>query len=301
MRYFDISRRISRQLAAAVCSALLIGCDDDTTASDAQVAAETQVPATSAESVGISTSREPSPSPSVATSITAAPPLAESIDGRSFVARSLLIDGVLHPAWEDREIRLSFHSSTAQVESCNTFTTSYIIDDDTLVSTSSIESTAILCEGLAAAQDDALAVLLLGSPAVILSGNDLVLSSDRVTFGGTDEAVSHPSYPLLGTTWSYVQALGAVLAPYQATLQIGVDGSVVFTGCQTVSGTATVDASALILQIGEPAGDACATSSMDATEAEVLRLLSVYQEFELTGNVLTLGSLEGGLQFQAVP
>jgi heat shock protein HslJ len=145
----------------ALALGLLAACGDDDTE-------QTQPPATG-----------PAPSPS---STTAAP---ANLDGTSFTADELIVDGQARPAAAGTTLMVSFADGNVSADfGCNSGAGPYRLDGDALV-VERLSTTRKACDGELGDQDALMTELLTGSPTMQLDGDQLALTGARIVFTGT--------------------------------------------------------------------------------------------------------------------
>lgn len=146
-------------------------------------------------------------------------------------------------------------------------------------------------------------------PTWSLSGDDLRLHTDNTTVTLRDKKVADPDHPLTGTTWQVTslvsaQAVTTSVALEQAkpTLTIGDDGAVSgSTGCNRITGRATVSGSPAVIEFGPLATTrmACAPDVAEVEQA-VLRVLKGTVQTSVDADQLTLSGTDGnGLVLRA--
>lgn len=146
-------------------------------------------------------------------------------------------------------------------------------------------------------------------PTWSLSGDDLTLHTDTTTVTLRDKKVADPDHPLTGTTWQVTslvsaQAVTTSVALEQAkpTLTIGDDGAVSgSTGCNRITGRATVSGSPAVIEFGPLATTrmACAPDVAEVEQA-VLRVLKGTVQTSVDADQLTLSGTDGnGLVLRA--
>lgn len=163
---------------------------------------------------------------------------AADIEGREFLSTAVegrtLVDGT--------QIRLSFGTdgTLSAAAGCNTMFGSFDLDGNELV-VGTLGSTEMGCDPDRHAQDDWLAALLAGRPAISVDGDELALTAGAVTVTLLDREVAEPDRPLEGTHWVVdsvidADAVSSVPAGLTAYLDFA-DGRVSgHTGCNSLSG-----------------------------------------------------------------
>lgn len=146
-------------------------------------------------------------------------------------------------------------------------------------------------------------------PSWSLSGDDLTLRTDSATVTLRDKKVADPDRPLTGTTWQVTslvsaQAISTSVALEQSkpTLTIADDGAVSgSTGCNRITGHATVSGSPAVIDFGPLATTrrACAPD-VDEVEKAVLRVLQGTVQTAIDADQLKLSGADGfGLVLRA--
>jgi heat shock protein HslJ len=146
-------------------------------------------------------------------------------------------------------------------------------------------------------------------PTWSLSGDDLRLHTDTTTVTLRDKKVADPDRSLTGTTWQVTslvsaQAVTTSVALEQAkpTLTIGDDGAVSgSTGCNRITGRATVSGSPAVIEFGPLATTrmACAPEVAEVEHA-VLQVLKGTVQTSVDADQLTLSGTDGnGLVLRA--
>lgn len=146
-------------------------------------------------------------------------------------------------------------------------------------------------------------------PTWSLSGDTLTLRTDAATVTLRDKKVVDPDRPLTGTTWQVTSLVSAqavstsvALEQSKPTLRIGDDGAVTgSTGCNRITGHATVSGSPAIIEFGPLATTrmACAPEVAEIEQA-VLRVLKGTVQTAVDSDQLTLSGADGnGLVLRA--
>jgi heat shock protein HslJ len=145
----------------ALALGLLAACGDDDTE-------QTQPPAS-----------EPAAAPSTAAGA------AADLNGMSFTAAELVVDGQARPAAAGTQLTLSFADGNVSADfGCNTGSGPYRVEDGALV-VERLSTTRKACAGELGDQDGFMNELLASSPAVQLDGDQLTLTGPRIVFTGT--------------------------------------------------------------------------------------------------------------------
>jgi heat shock protein HslJ len=146
-------------------------------------------------------------------------------------------------------------------------------------------------------------------PTWSLSGDALTLRTDTTTVTLRDKKAVDPDRPLTGTTWQVTslvsaQAISTSVALEQSkpTLTIAEDGTVSgSTGCNQISGHATVSGSPEVIEFGPLATTrkAC-PPDVDQIEQAVLRVLKGTVQTSIDADQLKLSGTDGnGLVLRA--
>ncbi|WKG05823.1 META domain-containing protein [Mycolicibacterium sp. HK-90] len=146
-------------------------------------------------------------------------------------------------------------------------------------------------------------------PTWSLSGDDLTLRTDAATVTLRDKKVVDPDRPLTGTTWHVTSLVSAqavstsvALEQSKPTLTIGDDGAVSgSTGCNRITGRATVSGSPAVIEFGPLATTrmACAPEVSEVEQA-VLRVLKGTVQTSIDADELKLTGTDGnGLVLRA--
>lgn len=135
-----------------------------------------------------------------------------------------------------------------------------------------------------------------------LSGDDLTLRTDAATVTLRDKKVVDPDRPLTGTTWRVTSLVSAqavstsvALEQSKPTLTIGDDGAVSgSTGCNRITGHATVSGSPAVIEFG-PLATTRMACAPDVTEVEqaVLRALKGTVQASIDADELKLSGTDG--------
>ena len=146
-------------------------------------------------------------------------------------------------------------------------------------------------------------------PTWSLSGDALALRTDAATVTLRDKKVVDPDRPLTGTTWRVTSLVSAqavttsvALEQSKPTLTIGDDGAVSgSTGCNRITGHATVSGSPAVIEFGPLATTrmACAPEVGEVEQA-VLRVLKGTVQTAIDADELKLSGTDGhGLVLRA--
>ncbi|MCV7364057.1 META domain-containing protein [Mycolicibacterium neworleansense] len=146
-------------------------------------------------------------------------------------------------------------------------------------------------------------------PSWSLSGDTLTLRTDAAAVTLRDKKVADPDRPLTGTTWQVTSLVSAqavstsvALEQSKPTLTIGVDGAVSgSTGCNRITGHATVSGSPAVIEFGPLATTrmACPPEVAEVEQA-VLRVLQGTVQTAIDADELKLSGTDGnGLVLRA--
>ncbi|WP_135453768.1 META domain-containing protein [Mycobacterium sp. DL99] len=146
-------------------------------------------------------------------------------------------------------------------------------------------------------------------PTWALSGDSLTLRTDAATVTLRDKKVADPDRPLTGTTWQVTSLVSAqavttsvALEQSKPTLTIGDDGAVSgSTGCNRITGHATVSGSPAVIDFGPLATTrmACPPEVAEVEQA-VLRVLKGTVQTSVDADELKLSGADGnGLVLRA--
>lgn len=146
-------------------------------------------------------------------------------------------------------------------------------------------------------------------PTWSLSGDTLTLQTDAATVTLRDKKVADPDRPLTGTTWQVTSLVSAqavstsvALERAKPTLTIADDGAVSgSTGCNRITGHATVSGSPAVIEFG-PLATTKMACPPDVAEIEqaVLRVLNGTVQTAVDADELKLSGTDGyGLVLRA--
>ncbi|MET0457646.1 MAG: META domain-containing protein, partial [Ilumatobacteraceae bacterium] len=243
------------------------------------------------------------------TSTTAVPTttvdLATSLDGRTFLSTAVegyqLVDGA--------QIQLTFDGAdVAAAGGCNQIASTWSLEGAVLVVTPPA-MTMMACEPAALMdQDTWFSAVLTSKPTVSVNGDELTIAAtDGTVVTFLDQSVADPDLPLEGTTWSVD---GLVSGDAASSIPAGgrapslrLDGGTITvdTGCNTGSGTYTLDGTDITFGPIATTRMACADPAGSATETAVLTVLSGTATYEVEADVLRLTNGTNGLMLRAAP
>lgn len=195
-------------------------------------------------------------------------------------------------------LQLAFTADQLNVTGgCNTMSGGYSIENSKLV-VSQFAMTEMACTDEALmAFDDTVSKFLAASPSIVQVGDVLTLANNDITLT-LRAAQAVPDSALEGTTWTVtgtVQGDGtSSLNTEPATLLLKDGTAEVFAGCNTGTGSYTVDGTTIEfgpLALTKKACDAPAT----ALEATVTSVLTGSVEYDIEGTKLTLFKGTDGL------
>lgn len=183
---------------------------------------------------------------------------APTLDGRTFVATSITVDGSERPLVEGSELRIDLEDGRLGMSAgCNRMAVGYSIEGATLVTDGEVAGTLMGCEPDLQAQDEWIGELLTRDMDVDLDGDRLVLTADDTVLTLVDATTTPLAEGLVGPTWALDTMVdgdmaSSVPAGATATITFAEDGTYgVDTGCNTGSGTYAVDGTTL--QVDPPA------------------------------------------------
>lgn len=186
---------------------------------------------------------------------------------------------------------------------CNTANGSVTLDGGVIDTGGGLAMTEMGCEGERMDSDQWLADLLAGRPSWELAHDaTFVLTAGELVVSMTDRDVLEPPVSLTGRRWDVDgltdgEVASSMPAGFAAHLSIGDDGTLTgHTGCNELSGTATVDGDTVTFADLAVSDAACAPGA-DYVQETVLAVLAGEARFSITGNRLSLGAADGhGLQ-----
>ena len=110
------------------------------------------------------------------------------LNGKTYVAGELTVDGVLTPAAEESSIKLTFtDDGISVIAGCNTmFGIATLTDGVLTVPASNMGSTMMACPEMLMAQDQALITFFTSNPSYTLDGSTLTLASPTTTIVMTE-------------------------------------------------------------------------------------------------------------------
>ena len=222
-------------------------------------------------------------------------PTTADLAGRSFLSTKVegqtMVDGT--------QVTLTFTADTVSaVAGCNTMNGGYTIDGSTL-KVATMAQTLMACDPETTAQDAWVSALLAGSPAITLSGNDLVLKgSDTVLTLGDRTEIANTN-ALDGRSWDIV-SLDAAQAPEGAYLSVADGRLYIATGCNRGFGDLTVSATAV--EVGPIALTrmACETALND-WEQTLTVFLAGSLDYVVNGSAVTLTNGTQTLTLTEIP
>ena len=230
---------------------------------------------------------------------------APQLDGRTFLSTGVSSNGTPYPLIANTRIRIAFEDGRLVASAgCNTLGGQYRVQDG-LLHVTDLATTEMGCDPERQAQDEWLAKLLGGRPAVRLSGNDLTLEQAGTVITLLDREIANPDLPLVGTMWTVASIFAGdtVSTPPGngiATLLFGADGRVqVNTGCNTGGGPYMADPARGTITFG-PIGITKKACIDETNELEVAVLMAIdgTATFSISGGALTLMDGSFGLQLQ---
>ena len=224
-----------------------------------------------------------------------------TIDGRTYLST----ESTGHQVVDGSRIRLSFEQGVLHADAgCNQMTTTYRFEAADVLRVDSFATTEMACDQLLMDQDVWLARFLQGSPTLVATGDELVITgAESETLTLLDRVVADPDRPIEGTEW-VVESI--VTADSVETLPVGVTAGLTITdgtaairsGCNT--GSASVEIGEETLTFGPIALTAMACGPDEtAVEEHVLAVLDGEVASSVTASVLSLRNGDIGLDLRA--
>lgn len=238
--------------------------------------------------------------------------LADELESRTFLTRTVTQDGLLRRLAEGSELRLWFDDGTLALNAgCNHLRGDYRLADGRL-EVGPIGGTEMGCSPELMAQDQWLIRFFADPVEVALDEDVLALTSGTTVFTLRDRTTASPDVPLVGTSWTLTTLIDGDTARsvpdgLDAGLEIDKEGRLhVDTGCNGGSGPVDVlpdpegDPSRGTLAIGPVAvtRKGCAEEVM-SVERAMLTVLDGEVEYAVEEQSLTLSDGESGLGFTA--
>ncbi|MEW2480705.1 META domain-containing protein [Mycobacterium sp. NPDC049093] len=175
--------------------------------------------------------------------------------------------------------------------------------------TTQLAMTMMACPPPVGDSDAWVSKLFGAKPTWSLSGDTLTLHTDAATVTLRDKKVADPDRPLTGTTWQVTSLVSAqavstsvALEQSKPTLTIGDDGAVSgSTGCNRITGRATVSGSPAVIEFGPLATTRMACPpEVNEVEQAVLRVLKGTVQTSIDADELKLSGTDGnGLVLRA--
>jgi heat shock protein HslJ len=129
-------------------------------------------------------------------------PTGPTLNDREFLSTSVTEDGIERPLVPGTRISLRFQDDQIGASAgCNIFGGGYRVDGGRLVIAGGA-MTEMACDEPRSNQDDWLFAFLGARPLVQLSGDNLVLATDRTVIVLVDREVAVPDLPLVGPLWT---------------------------------------------------------------------------------------------------
>ncbi len=203
---------------------------------------------------------------------------AATLDGRTFVADSLTVEGAEQPAIAGTRITIAFAADGRMSANagCNQMSGAYRLDGGRLM-VAGLAATQMFCDAAHAAQDALVSELLTSGPAVTLTADRLVLDGGRIRFDGLSRQVADPDRPLVGTTWNYnglISQSAISIGRLEATVTLAAEGTATVAGCRTATGTFTAEGDRVTVTLEPPTGAACADALVAQEEDQLLANLA---------------------------
>lgn len=236
-------------------------------------------------------------------------PTAPSLEGRTFLARTVTEGGKPRAIVEGTALSMSFGEGGqfGANAGCNQLGGRFAIEGGKLV-VSKAMTTEMACPGKLQ-QESWYYGVLQASPTITVDGSALVLEGGGVRIEYLDRAVATPDLELVGPTWRVDAVLDAGTAmhaawPKPATLSFAKDGTVkVDAGCNGGTARYSVADGRLTLSSLALTEMACADPLATDLEAAVARVFTGPQPvtWSITVDRLSLRSDVGGLDLVATP
>jgi heat shock protein HslJ len=220
-----------------------------------------------------------------------------SVEGKTFLS----VGSDNFEIVEGSTIRLTFQDgSIGAVAGCNNMGGSYVITDGVL-EVGELVQTEMACAEALMDQDMRLAAFLTSSPEVTVDGDDLTLEGSDSSIDFQNREVVDPDRPLQGTIWNVTgstspDAVSSV--PEGASIRITDDTVKVDTGCNTGSGSATVDGDTITFGPIALTKKAC-DEALTELENQVLTVLDGEVSYDIQASSMTLLNGDEGLQLTA--
>ncbi|MCX4244101.1 META domain-containing protein [Paraliomyxa miuraensis] len=230
-----------------------------------------------------------------------------SLENRTFLAQRVTEGGVERMVVEGTELRLLFREDPRVSASagCNSMEAEYAIDDG-IFELSSDGTSLVFCDAEIDAQEAWYFGFLESSPAITVSGDELVLEGDGTRIEYLDQEVANPDVELTGNVWivdTIIQGDTASHAewPDPAVLAFADDGMVaVDTGCNMGIGAYRLSGTEMTFSDVAVTERGCdgLTGELDAA---VLAVVHGPQPvtWEITADRLSLRGANGGLDLVA--
>jgi heat shock protein HslJ len=225
-----------------------------------------------------------------------------SLDGRDFVLVRWTVDGADEGLVPGTTLRISFADGALSAHAgCNTMGGSYSLREGRLIVTD-LFTTEMGCPADLHRQDERIAELLTGHPAITLDGDTLVLDGGAIVASLRLRQAVEPDLPLIGTDWQLTSiiegdAVSSLPAGITSTLRLAADGSLaVEPGCN--SGGGTFSFSDDTLQVGPLALTRMACpGDGDRVEAAVMAVLQGEVGYSIESGTLTITAGDRGLMY----
>ena len=220
-----------------------------------------------------------------------------SVEGKTFLS----VGSDNFEIVEGSTIRLTFQDgSIGAVAGCNNLGGSYVITDGVL-EVGELVQTQMACDEALMDQDERLVAFLSSSPKVVVDGDDLTLEGSDSSIDFQNREVADPDRPLEGTMWNVTGSISADAVssvPEGASITINGDTVEVNTGCNTGSGSATVEGDTITFGPIATTKKAC-DEAINDLESQVLTVLDGEVTYDIQASSLTLMNGDEGLQLTA--
>lgn len=240
-----------------------------------------------------------------------------SLDGRMFWSVSVIENGVERPLVEGTRIFVAFNNgdNIGAGAGCNAMGGSYQLDDNQRLTVTEMMGTDMGCDPERHAQDEFVAATLSAQPHLTLSGDHLVIATDKVTIKFLDREIADPDRPITGRRWivtGFIQgevAIGmSVDTANEGWIEISEDSRLTgFNGCADFSASVEVSDGSTggpvegdgEIQFGELTSEDCEEPNADSVAFDVL-FETDNAIFSINGPRLTLLNSQGnGVTFRA--
>jgi heat shock protein HslJ len=237
---------------------------------------------------------------------------ATALAGRVFLSSSATEAGGPRPLAGPRPIRLSFEESRFSADpGCNSLGGSYRITGGRL-QVGELATTEMACEDPALMEQDRwFADLLLATPTITLSADELILTGGDTSIVFTDREVAVPDRPLAGswTVEGIVEGELASSAPADVDATVTIDDELRtvtwYAGCDGARAPMRVTGSTMTIEESQPVTRPCAPPPPELTSAAaglldtMSTVLNGEVNYEIDGTTLTITARGRSLQLRS--